>query len=102
MTSKERYHYLKSQGKCIQCQAPSEGKAYCDRCAKLAAQKRKKRYDKCEEEHKCVTCGKPLPENYERVRCSLCTEKNINHLRESRQKRKMEILKKYRKKKVSK
>ena len=36
----------------------------------------RKRRERYKLEHRCITCGKPLPERYTKVRCSICNAKN--------------------------
>lgn len=92
MTMKERYHYLKSQGRCVQCRTPTEGSSYCDKCRKMHIKSEKNWYDKCKEEHRCVSCGKVLERDDKGVRCKACAEKNKARRKRYCKKEKVKVL----------
>lgn len=76
MTKKERYYYLKAQGRCVQCGKHTTEGAYCAECKKVRIKIRKKQYDKHKEEHRCISCGKVLERDDKGVRCKACAEEN--------------------------
>ena len=101
VTAKERYHYRKDNGICVQCGKPldkeSKGKARCSACRKLNAEHRIKRYTDFRAEHRCLSCGKQLDKDYTCVRCGMCAKKVKEYKKIWWQKQKKNIFEKFRK-----
>jgi len=64
------YHRYRQRGQCVRCGEPHIGSAYCDECARVRSESRKRRYRELVEQRICPQCGRQHDED--RVHCADC------------------------------
>lgn len=98
MSSKELYEWYKAHGICVTCkrEPARKGRVQCTACAGLRAVTQKS-YNECNKErikernkrvtekrkaeHRCVDCGRPLPDGQTTFICRECTTKRATRKR---------------------